>query len=176
MWFLVSACIPHLYTGDDDTEDNCAGTGTSGFDRGERPPDFMLTDQNGEVHSLCSYVGTVVLVDISTMWCAPCQELAQSTQATADAYEEQGFAYLTVLQQDVEGGLVDQDELNEWADSFQITEPILDDSAEPYALDGAVKDDGGYPVVLIVDREGVIARRLDLPVEETVIDAIEDVI
>jgi thiol-disulfide isomerase/thioredoxin len=166
---LLAACVPHLKT------DGGGALGGGGFEEGDAPPAFSLLDQYGEAHELAAYAGSVVLLDVSTMWCAPCQELAKTTQATADAYRERGFLYLTVLQQDVEGGPVELADQQEWADAFAIVEPILDDSADPPALDGVIGD-AGYPVVLVVDREGIIGRRVDAPVEETVLEAIEDVL
>ena len=47
-----------------------------GYARGSVVPDFCMEDQNGDKTSLWQFYGDVILLDISTMWCGPCQQIA----------------------------------------------------------------------------------------------------
>ena len=95
MWSAaLFACIPRLQThGGVDVFAPGEGFGVD-----DVAPDFTLGDQNDITHSLSQYRGSVVLLDVSTIWCAPCQALAESTQATADKFRNEGFVYVTILQ------------------------------------------------------------------------------
>ena len=60
-----------------------------GWGVGERPDDFRMSDQHADDTTLYQFQGCVTLVDISTLWCAPCQALAVYVQDTADDYRDQ---------------------------------------------------------------------------------------
>ncbi len=47
-----------------------------GRKRGRQAYDFSLYDQRGNLTSLYDYLGSVVLIDLCTMWCGPCQREA----------------------------------------------------------------------------------------------------
>jgi len=169
---LSTGCIPRLYGEEHTWEpplnswDLAEPPGDlvgEGWGVGDVAPDFRLTDQFGDSVSLWQFYGQVLLVDISTMWCAPCQELAKHTEATWQDYRDQGFVYLTVLQEDVEGGPVEQEDLTKWADTFGITAPVLDDSTK--GATGSAIQQGIFPAVLVVGRDMRVIERVN-PVEE----------
>jgi len=183
---LTSGCIPELYTSGASGEDWVApenswpmnappeNISAQGWQDGQTPPDARLVDQNGQEVSLWQFYGEVVLFDVSTMWCAPCQELARHTEETWLDYQGEGFVYLTVLAQDVEGQSVEVGELNEWAEIFGITAPILADNEGVTA--GAVSN-GQYPAVLIYDRKMRLHHRVKTVNDEAEIaEAIEEVL
>lgn len=167
----LSGCVPHLYsagkggggpwTPPDNTWDlaeppsDLAG---EGFDGGEVPPDLRLTDQHGDEVSLWQFYGKVVLLDISTMWCAPCREIAQDAQATQDEFGPEGFVYVTVLQQNVDGGAPTVDDLRQWADYYGIAAPVLGDGA---AASGGAIQNGQFPAVLVLDRRMRVDQRVN---------------
>ncbi|MDP6932320.1 MAG: hypothetical protein QGG40_05360, partial [Myxococcota bacterium] len=111
-------------------------------------------------------------LDVSTMWCAPCQELAGEVQATWEDYEDEGFIYLTVLPEDLAGEVPDVEDLNSWADSFGIEAPVLaDGSGFGYELVGS----DAYPAIMIVARDLTVAVERVTPAEDaTIRAAIED--
>ncbi len=184
---LTSGCIPHLETAV--TKGNWAweapdnswplteppeGTIGTGFNDGDIAPDFRLTDQFGDDVSLWQFYGDVILLDISTVWCAPCQELAADTADTYSDYKDEGFTYITVLQEDVEGGELNLAEINEWVDAFGIESPVLDDDAKE-GTGGAISQ-GQFPAVLLINRKLRIVQRVSPPTDEEVREAIESIL
>ena len=96
---LLAGCVPH-YTSPPDSGDTGdawvwvppdndwpmsappEGLEGTGFDEGEVLPDFRLPDQYDQTVALWQFYGMVLVVDISTMWCGPCQNLAEDAEAT----------------------------------------------------------------------------------------------
>ena len=190
-WFALAltGCVPHLYSpADTDPVDtdwswtppendwaSCDGPAVGlegeGFAEGQVIPDFRLQDQKGQTVSLWQFGGCVVVVDISTMWCAPCQELAQTTEETYQDYAGDGFMYLTLLAQDVQGNPPDQADLVTWADAFDITAPVVADPESGYT--GPAVPDGQYPVLLVVGRDLKVAKKVGTPEDAALRAAIE---
>lgn len=181
-----AGCVPHLYTkappvvdGVWEAPDNGwslaeppADLEGEGWAEGEVPPDFRLRDQNGDEVSLWQFWGNVVVVDVSTMWCAPCRELAEHTRDTQDDYGPDGFVYVTVLQQDVDGAAPDTDDLGLWAGTYDITtSPVIGDG-EATGTGGAVQF-GQFPAVLVLDRGLAVRERVNPPTDENLRAAIE---
>ena len=181
---LASACTPHLTSEREEvtglnweapentwtSNEPPATLRAEGYAQGDVPHDFRMMDQHGDEVSLWQFYGNVILLDISTMWCGPCQQIARHVDETWKDYREQGFVYLTVLPEDTEKNLVDTDDLNEWADAFGINAPILADH-EGYGY--AVEPTQQWPVLMLIDRKMTIAADRLTPSDEAVRDAIE---
>ena len=161
---LLCGCTPHLYspadTGDTawdwqapengwPVQEPPRGLQGQGWEEGQVVPDFLLVDQHGDLVSLWQFYGMVVVIDHSTLWCVSCQELARGVEETWQTYREQGFMYLTLLSQDMEGQVPDVDELTMWADYGGITAPILADDA---GIADQVVGAEGFPRLQVVDR------------------------
>ena len=134
-------------------------------------PDFRLVDQHGDTVSMWQFYGQVVLLDVSTMWCSPCQELGKTTQETWEYYADNGFIYLTVLQENVEGGEPTLEEVNMWVESFDIEQPVLADGDKKGTGD-AIRQ-GQYPAILVIDRDLRIVERVTEPTDAAVHDALD---
>jgi glutathione peroxidase-family protein len=120
------------------------------------------SDQRGQEVSLWQFHGNVVLLDISTMWCAPCQDLALGTEETYHQFADRGFVYLTVLQEDVESQPPEVDDLSAWAAEFGITSPVLADGEK---FTGEAVQQGLYPAVLLIGRDLRVIERV-LPADD----------
>lgn len=141
-----------------------------GWGEGQIPPDFRLTDQFGDEVSLWQFHGKVVALDISTMWCGPCQILAREVDEVQDHYGYEDFIYLTLLPEDVEGDPPDVEDLNVWAERNSVTAPILADyEPDPYAYD--IVPDSIWPRVLIIDRNMRVAEDQVQPAADAAIRA-----
>lgn len=182
---LAAGCAPRLY--DDSTKETgqvapfeppenswpvCSAeipgdlNGT-GFSTGEVIPNFSGPDQLGATLALYQFYGCLTVVDISTMWCAPCQALAADAEETALEYADKGVVYLTVLAQDLEGDVPDVDDLAYWAEGFEITQPIGGDTVEWYR---GVVTTNTFPRVILVGRDMKIVEA-DVPATDAEIRA-----
>ena len=181
---LASACTPHLVSEQEavtgmtwEAPDNSWDTNVppsnlrgEGFALGDVPKDFRLVDQHGAEVSLWQFYGSVILLDISTMWCAPCQRIAHHVNDTWEDYRDQGFMYITVLPEDIDGDTVEADDLDEWAGSFGIEAPVLADN-EGFGYE--VEPQKVWPVLMLIDRKmKVVAERIPAT-DEAVRNAIE---
>jgi thiol-disulfide isomerase/thioredoxin len=184
---LAPACVPVLETpaSDKGGEDACStaendwprgeepvGLEAEGYDVGEVAPDFVMLDQHAEPTCLWQFHTYVVLLDISTMWCAPCQQIAADVQATADDYRDEDFVYVTVLAQDLGTDPPDTAELNEWSEYFGIAEPILSDEQGWYT--SAIPGNPTFPQVMVIGRDLRVSARDIAPDDAAIRAAIED--
>lgn len=172
-----SGCIPRLYSADGPAgpwswtaPENTwplasppEGTVGEGYDEGQIVPDFRLVDQNDDEVSLWQFYGNVVLLDISTLWCRPCQDLATHTEDTWSTYRDQGFVYVTVIAEDLEGNPPGAADLDTWVDGFGITSPVV---ADPEEVTASALDNGTFPAVIVIGRDLVVADRLGTTDEE----------
>src|SRR5687768_2227270 len=93
---ISTGCVPHLYSsgGAGQPSEWVAPENTwtvtpppatleaQGYGEGDVIPDFRLVDQHGDEVSLWQFYGNVILLDVSTIWCGPCQQLALETEHT----------------------------------------------------------------------------------------------
>ena len=95
---MLCGCAPRLYT--DASEDTSAnsvwvapendwtlnepprGTVAEGFEEGQIPDDFRLVDQHGQEVSLWQFHDRWVVLDFSTLWCAPWPRVSEETLRT----------------------------------------------------------------------------------------------
>lgn len=182
---LWMGCVPRLYS---ETEENpwVAPENTwpmatppadligEGFGVGEVAPDMRLYDQYGDEVSLWQFYGSVIILDISTGWCGPCQQLADEVCAVQQDYGDQGFAYLTVMPQNALGAVPSQDDLVEWATDHNVCAPVLADT-ETYS--STLVPTGEFPCLALVDAEmRVVEDRLEPAEDTTIRAAIEDLL
>ena len=141
-----------------------------GFEVGEVVPDQCVPDQHGDDVALWQFYGRVWVLDVSTMWCAPCQELARGLPEVMVHFADEEFSYVTVLAEDLGSDVPDQAELTEWATTFEITQPVL---ADEVGFTSGIVRNGVYPAVLVVGRDMVVQTRLDVPSDEAIVEAVE---
>lgn len=170
-WFV--ACAPRLYTDASSDDSGCVpwqapdnrwprtdalscAIRQTGFRTGEVPPEIVGPDQSGASVSLWQFFGHVTVVDISTMWCAPCQDLAHGVQGTADAFADEGVVYVTILPENLDNEVPTVGDLAYWADSFGISSPVLSDTEDWHA---PAVNNGEFPQVMVLDTELRICQR-----------------
>lgn len=196
---LLVGCAPRLYTdaSDADTDgvdpawtapENTWPVGAppeglvgEGMDAGDVVLDVRGTDQFGDEVSLWQFHDRWVLVDISTMWCAPCQDLARGTEDLYQAYRDRGLVYLTLLHENVGNDPPTVDDLALWARMPEggegaydlITAPVV---ADPKGRSGSIQAirANQYPVVLLVDTELKVEVRVEPPTEERIVEVLTE--
>lgn len=168
MLFVLLACIPVLTSPHaDDTgpaelacgetlpentwpaETPPASVVGEGFDPGETIPDACLVDQFDAPVDVWQFYGRLWILDVSTGWCAPCRQLAEEAPAVTADYADEGFSYVTVMPQDVQGNPPDAADVFDWADYFGITDPVLADK-DGYAY-GVTEN--SFPTLLLINRD-----------------------
>lgn len=192
MWLVLLGCIPDLHTpgGADKGTSGMACGGelpenawsaemppsdleAVGWAAGEVLPDACMQDQNGDDVDLWQFYGQVWVLDISTMWCGPCQDLASTAQEMADDFSAEGFDYVTILPQNVDHELPSNEDLNTWADYFALDLPVLAD-LEGYAYNVVSND--AFPAVLVIDRDMTVYVNVSPISDASIRIAVEEIL
>lgn len=190
-WFLaIAGCIPNLVTPGLDTDSGVepwvppengwfqgeppGDLRAEGFDVGEVVPDFRLADQHGQQVALWQFYGHVIVLDVSTMWCSPCRELAETAQETRDAYADQSVEYVTILVEDIEGENPDTSDLMTWVDYYGLEMPVVADVDKGYS--GALVSNGQYPALVVIDRTMQVADVVATPTDAALRIAVDAVL
>jgi len=145
---------------------------------GDTVCNLVLKDQDDEYWELYEHSGKPIVLDFSTMWCAPCNAAADVSEQIHSDYSAYDLEYVTVLVQDKEGNEPDLDDLATWIKDHNIENSsvlqgiweIVDYSA-----------DDGYPLVswptfVFITRDMIIHKGLYGWNEKTVRGYIEEII
>ena len=123
-------------------------------------PDFTLTDQFGEEHSLADYAGKRVFLNIWATWCGPCRDEMPEIQALYEDYGENGddvvvlglcFPYSEESRQTGEGT---PEEVAAFMEENGYTYPTLMDTSGKLAQAYYVS---AYPTTYVINKNGDVA-------------------
>lgn len=169
---VLCGCAPRLYsdaTGDSAEGDSWVaptnswttnapplGLAAEGVEEGQVPPDFRMVDQFGEEVSLWQFYGKWVVLDFSTLWCAPCQELASLSGETHELFEDRGLEYLSIISQNLYYEPPTLEEVQLWAETFDMHTPVLADDTD--WTGNFVKGASGFPRLVIVGPDMTIVE------------------
>ena len=123
---------------------------------------FSFTDLSGEVVTEADerFDGSVLLVDIWGTWCRPCRKEAPFLAALYETYKEQGLEMVGIA----------FEASKDKAANIERIKKFLEESKPGYTIlyGGRTKESEtvlphliarlGYPVVIIVDRKGVVRK------------------
>ena len=127
-----------------------AALGTGGG--GSLPPSFELLTLDGEVVSLESLEGKVVLVNFWATWCPPCRVEMPGFQRVYEDKRDEGFEIVAISTDRAGEGVV-----RDFLEERSLTFPAAMASAS------VVRDFGGVralPTSFLVDREGRIRQEV----------------
>lgn len=121
---------------------------------GQTAPVFVLHDDRGNVASLASYRGKIVVMNLWASWCPPCRAEMPDLQRIEREYARDGVVVIGVNQGE------SPERASAFARSLDITFPIWIDEAQRY---GRVYAALGLPTTVVIDRRGIVERGFDGP-------------
>jgi thiol-disulfide isomerase/thioredoxin len=175
---LIAGCVPHLYSDDADSEPKewapventwkqCGTPPTSfydeptGYDVGERFPDARLVDQHGDTVSMWQFTDCVTIVDLSTSWCGPCQQLAPRVDDLYAEYAAKGVMYVTLISQGMNTTTANLSDVQAWSSNYGVIDtPVLADPSDPSKglQSHSEQITKGFPRIVSLDRDMRIAN------------------
>ncbi len=109
---------------------------------GDHPCDFTLVDQKGNDFNLYDHVGKIIIIDLSAMWCGPCQIAALEVEELQEKYKDD-IVYVTILIENTNYNPPTRSNISHWAKSFGIkSAPVLGASRNFISN----KPDDGWPL------------------------------
>jgi thiol-disulfide isomerase/thioredoxin len=114
-------------------------------------PSLTLLDLAGREHSLLSYHGQVVLVNLWATWCPPCKAEMPTLEAYYQAHQADGFVTLAINDGDPNEAVAT------FVNEFNLSFPVLLDPSYQ-ATDHAFKT-RNLPSSFVIDREGNVRLR-----------------
>jgi thiol-disulfide isomerase/thioredoxin len=135
-WYQTRAC---------DVPADLEGTG---YRAGDVLHNMTLIDQNGDEVELYQFYGKVIVIDVFTMWCGPCQANAPHGE---DLWQEGNgdVIVLGAMQENTGGGNPTEADLNDWASSYGLNHPLLADTTKSQGKFVVT----GYPTYVVIDQE-----------------------
>ncbi|OGW62107.1 MAG: hypothetical protein A2V83_00075 [Nitrospirae bacterium RBG_16_64_22] len=116
--------------------------------KGEKAPDFTLTDVSGKKAALKDYRCKLVMINFWATWCPPCRDEMPSMERLYKAYRDKGFVLVAVSAD--RGGKMP---VQNFVDEYNLTFPVLLDPSLDAARKYGVR---GIPMSYIVNGNGVI--------------------
>lgn len=120
-------------------------------------PDFTLTDQYGNIHTLSSYKGKTVFLNFWATWCGPCRSEMPDIQALYQNYGENSgeLVVLGVANPSTDDYPMNQDKSQDEVEQFLkdhgYTFPMLmDTTGQVFAYYGI----SAFPTTFMIDADG----------------------
>lgn len=124
---------------------------------GQHPCNFTFTDQAGVEVSLYDFYGKIIIVDLSVMWCGPCQSMGRAADGVVTDYGSDNVEWLTLIIENEYGDTPEQSDLQRWSDVLGISGHVLGASREIVnpANENAYPITG-WPTYVIIDQEMIL--------------------
>ena len=114
-------------------------------------PDFTLTDQYGNTHTLSDYQGKTVFLNFWATWCGPCKSEMPDIQKLYENYGENSEDLVVLAVANPGGQDVSQEEIEQFLEDNGYTFPVLmDDTGMALAYYGI----SAFPTTFMIDTGG----------------------
>jgi len=128
-----------------------------GSDEGDHPCNIIAVDHNGDEFDMYANYGSLIVLDLSAMWCGPCNSAAAGAQGVQDMYADQDLIYVTVLIENQHGVPPSEDDIQQWAADYgNTTSPVLPGNRGMLVSSGGPWELTSWPTFFYIDREMVI--------------------
>ena len=134
-------------------------------------PDFTLTDQYGNTHTLSDYRGKIVFLNFWATWCPPCRAELPDIQALYEDYSRMEDPDVVVLgvafpglgdEQDVAG-------VTQFLEENGLTYPVLMDTEAKLILPYYIT---AYPTTFMIDPEGNVLGYIPGSMTRDIMDSV----
>ena len=126
---------------------------------GDHPCNFALMDQNEDSWALYDYYDKTIVLDFSTMWCGVCNAIAQEGEEFINDYGADKLTWVTILIDDAEGNPVEQEDIEYWADTYQLNTPVLAGSRDMIDYSSTYGYNiTSWPTIIIISPEMMITH------------------
>ncbi|CAM3438314.1 thiol-disulfide oxidoreductase ResA [Aeromicrobium ponti] len=115
---------------------------------GEKAPDFVLTDMDGEKHRLSDYEGQGVFLNFWGTWCKPCEKEMPYMNNQYKQFKDMGVQVLAVNVGETELAV------NKFSDRYNLSFPILIDEGQVQSAYGI----NPLPATFLIDKEGKVIK------------------
>lgn len=136
---LAAALVYTLY--------NAVFSGKEKVAIGDKAPDFVVTDLNGERHQLSDYKGQGVFLNFWGTWCKPCQREFPFIDKMYQHYKEKGVQVIAIN--------VGEPEFNvkNFIKKYDLSFPVAIDKGDQLQNAYGI---GQLPATLIIDKNGIV--------------------
>ncbi|MBD8006930.1 thiol-disulfide oxidoreductase ResA [Bacillus norwichensis] len=114
---------------------------------GDKAPDFILSDMNGDQHKLSDYKGKGVFLNFWGTWCKPCEKEMPYMNNQFEVYKNQGVEILAINVAEPEFAI------NKFVQKHRLTFPILKDTNKDILNLYNVTP---LPTTMLINSEGTI--------------------
>jgi peroxiredoxin len=122
-------------------------TSSFGAPPGANAPDFALKSMSGENLRLSEYRGRVVLLTFWASWCGKCRSQLEGLSSLYDRYSSAGLELLAVSLD------TRRRQVEDAMEAANVNYPVLHDVGGEV---GQLYEVSSMPLVLLIDREGVV--------------------
>ena len=123
------------------------------YNGGDHICDLTLSTAAGEMDNLYAHYGEVIVLDVSAMWCGPCQEAAWNSNSI-DVMTD-GVTWINILIENLDGETPTQEDGQLWGDHFGIWHDEIwlgsSDNRDPEGFNGFANT--GWPYFLVLDKD-----------------------
>ena len=138
-------------------------------------PDFALTDQYGEVHTLADYEGKTIFLNFWATWCGPCRSEMPDIQALYEDWEENtgDVIVLGVANPSSEENPYSQDgtqeEITAFLEENGYTYPVLMDTTGKLFSQYGIT---AFPTTFMIASDGTVFGYVPGAIDRSIMDSI----
>jgi len=123
----------------------------------DHPCNIIAVDHNGDEFDMYANYGSLIVLDLSAMWCGPCNSAGAHAQEVQDIYADQDLLYVTVLIENHHGVPPSEADIQQWADAYgNTTSPVVPGNRGMLVSSGGTWELTSWPTFFYIDREMVI--------------------